>query len=144
MLIAIEHSENFAEKCKAELRSRGLAQYAEVRLASIEDWKEADDCWPWYGLASIEDLNGIDLLVVDGPPRSTGALARYPALPLLYRKMRPGGIVLLDDADRTEEKAIAELWRKSFPNDHFELLVTTRGALKIIKRSENLQCSGKN
>lgn len=52
----------------------------------------------------------VDVLIVDGPPGLTGDWARYPAYPLLREKLRPGAIVLIDDAQRTDERSIVEAW----------------------------------
>jgi hypothetical protein len=59
---------------------------------------------PRYGLSEIP------MLVVDGPPRATGAAARYPAFPLLQSVLAQKATIVLDDADRPDEEEIVSRW----------------------------------
>ena len=38
----------------------------------------------------------IDLFIIDGPPVNSSRNARYPAIPLLFDKIKKGSIILLD------------------------------------------------
>lgn len=45
-----------------------------------------------------------------GPPGSLGETARYPALHVLEYQLAPNAVVILDDADRPDEKGIIQRW----------------------------------
>jgi hypothetical protein len=70
----------------------------------------------WYdlGLVDLPD-NSVDFLVIDGPPSTTGALARYPALPLLERMLADEAVIILDDANRMDEVEDVARWFKEYP-----------------------------
>ena len=55
------------------------------------------------------------MLVIDGPPESTGPLARYPAGPALFPRLANEGVVFLDDANRYTETEILRRWKMEFP-----------------------------
>jgi hypothetical protein len=61
------------------------------------------------------------MLVIDGPPRATRKLARYPAGPVLFPLLADNATVFLDDTDREDEKTILEILR-----DEFSMLDQTR------------------
>ena len=55
------------------------------------------------------------MLVIDGPPLDTNALARYPAGPRLFSRLAPNGTAFLDDAARPDETQAVARWREAFP-----------------------------
>lgn len=109
-VVAVEHEEEFAEATREHLRRNGLQAWAEVRCAPLTDVEVGDRTFRWYDPACFEDLGGIDVLLVDGPPWRTGDLARYPALPVLAGRLGEGALVVLDDVDRDQERATARRW----------------------------------
>ena len=56
------------------------------------------------------------MLVIDGPPLDTNALARYPAGPRLFPRLAPNGTAFLDDAARPDEAQAVARWREAFPH----------------------------
>jgi hypothetical protein len=86
-----------------------------VRLASIRATAVGNESHPWYEASQIGDLDSVGVLFVDGPIGSLSPQARYPAVPLFRERLSPGATVLLDDADRPDEKAIAERWLAEWP-----------------------------
>ena len=50
------------------------------------------------------------MLIVDGPPRITQELARYPAIPILYEFFADRFTILLDDSKRDDEAIIIQKW----------------------------------
>lgn len=110
-VVALEHDPVFAEKTQADLHRLGLEPWADVRLAPLREVQAgAHAATPWYEERAVQDLSNIDLLLVDGPPGSTAPMVRFPAWPLLARAMRTGGVVILDDVDRPDERRIQEEW----------------------------------
>jgi predicted O-methyltransferase YrrM len=105
--VALEHDAAFREESVALVTRHGLDERVDVRLAPLRDRSEGT---PWYDARSVEDLQDIDVLLVDGPPAATAPEARYPALEVLGPRMRTGGLILMDDTARPGEAAIVERW----------------------------------
>jgi len=68
----------------------------------------------WYDLSGLPEVS-IDMIVIDGPPETTGPLARYPAGVLLFPKLAQKACVFLDDADRPAEREAVSLWLHRYP-----------------------------
>lgn len=66
----------------------------------------------WYDLTHLPAT--IDLLVIDGPPWAINPFVRGRA-EVLFARIPPGGIVLLDDAARPGERVVARRWRQTWP-----------------------------
>ncbi len=56
----------------------------------------------------------VDFVFIDGPAGDTCALARYQVLPQLAPSLAPGCMILLDDAERPDEREILERWQKLY------------------------------
>jgi predicted O-methyltransferase YrrM len=63
----------------------------------------------WYAPPLEEMPERFSLVVCDGPPGNTKG-GRYGMLPLMKDRLAPGCVILLDDAERPAELAIAERW----------------------------------
>ncbi|MBD8063102.1 class I SAM-dependent methyltransferase [Oceanitalea stevensii] len=112
-VVALEHNAAYAERTHALLGEHGLLDVAEVRHAPLVDVEVDGATMRWYDAGRLEDVSSIDLLVVDGPPKSTGPLARLPAVPLLRERLRPGAVVVMDDAHRPDEREALRRWSLS-------------------------------
>ncbi len=109
-VVTLEHDEAWVRTVQERIEAHGLQEVAQVRRAPLVDQVLDDQTFRWYDPAAWQDLSGIDLLLVDGPPAAIGEQARYPALPLLVDRLAPDALVVLDDAIRTDEQQIAERW----------------------------------
>ncbi|VXA94670.1 conserved hypothetical protein [Luteimonas sp. 9C] len=114
-IISYDHLPEYAEQTRQALRRAGLEDWAEVRHAPLAEVAVGTETYIWY---SIEDVAGdapIEVLMVDGPPASTGALARYPAVPRFFEALGDQSLVIVDDATRSDEKQMLERWGNEFP-----------------------------
>jgi len=131
---SLEHLPDYAEHTRALLARHGFeASSAEVRAAPLRDVPVGDEVFPWYDLHALDDLDAIDVLVVDGPPGPSHVMARFPALPLLHERVRSGGIVLLDDGDRPDEREIMRRWHEELPSWTVDELEVEKGAFRLRK-----------
>jgi len=124
---SFDHLKDFGDKTLGMIKERGLEHFADVKVSLIDLIKVNNEERPWYSVDSFEQINSIDMLVVDGPTGKLAPLSRFPALPVLFKKLNPGATIVLDDVKRTDEKQIVELWRKEFPNLSYEFVDTERG-----------------
>ena len=113
-LISREDSADWVGIVGGLLQYEGLSR-VEVRHAPIEPVEVAGGKQPWYAVSALADVEQVDLLLVDGPPGRTSKLARYPAVPALRGKLRPGATILLDDCHRRDEKETLRRWLAEFP-----------------------------
>jgi predicted O-methyltransferase YrrM len=122
-LSSFDQHADFVESTGRWLASHGLS--ATMRHAPIV---EAPSSWShsWYDLAAVP--GEIDLLVIDGPPWALNPFIRGRA-EVLFDRIVPGGIVLLDDAARPGERVVAARWRRDWPNFRFTLLPGAKGTL---------------
>jgi len=112
---SLEHLADFAERTRSELEHHGLEKYGEVLDAPLTRHHLDGGAWSWYGLQALPSLQ-FDMLVIDGPPETTGPLARYPAGPLLFPHLKFGASIFLDDANRHDEKEAVARWLRERPD----------------------------
>lgn len=126
---ALEDSEYYAGRCRERLDSGALSQ---VIHAPMKEYSLSGKTWKWYELSQLPE-GEIDMLIVDGPPFHIQLLARYPALPLLFDRIKPGGLIILDDAARPDETEIVRRWAETY---HFssEFINTEKGTTILTKK----------
>ncbi len=115
-LISFDQHADFVEETRGWVLGHGLS--VDLRHAPLVsptgDWRDL-----WYDLTAVPDA--IDLLVIDGPPWTIHPLIRGRA-EVLFDRIAPGGVVMLDDAARPGERIVARQWRARWPQFdwHFE------------------------
>ncbi len=120
-LVSFDHLDRYYQQTRSRLVQVGLEDAVQLVLAPLQDWQATNgETYPYYSCefeltALAQKHAGIDLrmlVIVDGPPASTGKHARYPAAPLLLQHFTEAHIdILLDDYIRDDEKEIAQLWQ---------------------------------
>lgn len=110
-VISVDHDPAYADRTRELLRLHGVDDLAIVVTAPLVLREAGGQTLRWYG-AEYEPLltDSIDVLLVDGPPGSSGPRARYPAIPILSPHLAPHCSILLDDGNRSDERAIARAW----------------------------------
>jgi hypothetical protein len=114
-LVSIDHEAEFASRSRTLLAAHGLDHVAEVRDTPLRTVTVKGEEFRWYDVDGLADVDGVDLMLVDGPPGGVGPLARYPALHLLGRKLSAAATVVLDDAIRPDEKNVLARWEAEIP-----------------------------
>ena len=109
-IVSVEGSADFAEVTRTAVRRNGVDDLVDLRVAALEAVTTKHGEQQWYESPAWDDLSGIGLLFIDGPPGGTGPHARYPAVEMLTERLAPGAIVVIDDADRDDEKAMLADW----------------------------------
>lgn len=113
-MVSLDADAEFAGRTRAMLEQAGLDRFVTVRHAPLRPVSVGGGTQPWYATDQLPD-EPIDMLVVDGPPIDTAPLARYPAGSFLVSRVRKGGVVFLDDADRPDERTIVTRWLGELP-----------------------------
>lgn len=133
-LITLDHLGEYLEQTKAAIDRHELNDEVEARLAPLEPVNCQGEIYKWYSKSSFEDLIDIDLLVIDGPPASTGKMARYPALPEIVARLASNATVVLDDAHRDEEASIITEWLNHLPE--FNVIDSGASRLAVLQRGK--------
>lgn len=131
-IISLEHDEKYAQISMARLQQHGLQDIATIFVAPLKETAIGNDSWLWYDIEPLKELlKDIDMLIIDGPPGMLQKLSRYPALPILFDHMNGQSIVVLDDADREDEREIVERWTREFDGCSPERVQSEKGAVVI-------------
>jgi rhodanese-related sulfurtransferase len=95
----------------ADLTARAIAREDLQRWASVTCAPLVDD---WYDRELLPAVDGIELLVVDGPPAYDRKIetSRQPALDVFWGRLAPGATIVLDDAGRRGEKRVIAAWQE--------------------------------
>jgi Methyltransferase domain len=105
--ISLEHLGEWCERVEQTLFRHGLPSglhHTPLRHYAGFDWYTAD---------FLERDHRFGLVICDGPPGSTLG-GRYGLLPVCRDHLAPDCVILLDDADRPQERTILERWRREF------------------------------
>ena len=130
---SVEHLEEFREKTMRMVSEHSLDDVVKVVYAPLETTMIGSTEYRWYSQRVVGELpNNVDLLLVDGPPSGVGHLARYPALPVLRKKLARGGTVGLDDSDRPDERETLRLWQEEFPD--FAQVGSAKSRITFLRR----------
>ena len=118
--VAFEHLEEFHKKTLKELSYRNLVDKVDVELSPLVGYSAPDGkdylyyhCQEYLSiLAAQTSKDNLKILVlVDGPPGSTGKHARYPALPIMVSHFPKAQIdFIIDDYERIDEREVVKKW----------------------------------
>lgn len=113
-VVSLEHDHEYFLDTQERIARLGLEDVTDLRYAPLVDIDLHGTKYRWYDPAALDGLEDVELVLVDGPPGATGDWARYPAVPQLYERLADNAVVLVDDATRTDEKAIIARWTEEF------------------------------
>jgi predicted O-methyltransferase YrrM len=133
-IIALDHDPVFCGRTRDFLGRHDVLDLAEVRDAPLESFSLDGETYSWYARTAWEDLVGIDLLFVDGPPAATGHQARYPALPLLNKSLSPIATIVLDDLIVPDMLEVLPRWLDADPGFSSEILPLEKQAA-VLRRT---------
>ena len=126
-IISFDHSPEYAQSTKDLLIQHSITG-VEIRVAPIEQY---DRERTWYSKEFFKDLADIDMLVIDGPPGAQDPQARSGAQIELGSKLSKNAIVIIDDANREGEHAMAESFAQEMPSHALVFLAHEKGTALI-------------
>lgn len=129
--VAFEHLEKYHSKTLADLESDGLAASVQLTLAPLQPYQAPNgQTYSYYACqqkladlaASLQATPIKILMMVDGPPGSTGKHARYPCLPAVLAHFKYQHLeILLDDYARADEKEVGALWEQDLKQAGYQV-----------------------
>lgn len=129
-VISLDHSVEFGVQSRAMLKNH-KARGVEIRIDELEQYPKG---FSWYSRQSLKGIAKIDLLVIDGPPSATNPDARFPALEFLLPLLSPKAVIILDDANRADERKLAEAFLAALPGHQLRFLHHEKGTAIIEPR----------
>ena len=133
-LVSVDHEPEYAGKTRRMVAAHGLHTVVEVRDAPLRPVEVRGSTFDWYDVDALADVQEIDLLIVDGPPGSTGPMSRYPALDVLRHKLSRTATVFLDDMSREDEQETLRRWAEENPGTTIEpTLIGQHGLLSYTR-----------
>jgi predicted O-methyltransferase YrrM len=122
-VFSVDHLPEFAGKTRLLLEDHQITN-VDLRVAPLSPHPSGGD---WYEVAALSDIDQIDLLFIDGPPGSKNDKARHPALAHCLSKLSPKAVIVIDDAGRDGERALAEMFLQALPGYQLEFLNHEKG-----------------
>ena len=125
-LYSLENGVDYASASEQHIHDYDLDDFAHIIHAPLTPYSLNNTDYQWYDISQLPDAS-INMLVIDGPPGFIQKHSRYPALPLLFKKLAKDCVIFMDDAARDEEKEIVEMWLGEFSNFEHEYVSLMRG-----------------
>ena len=133
-ILSLDHLKKFADITAQNLREHKSGNNVKVLFSDLKEYKIKDRLYNWYDLDKVKNMpSNIDMLIIDGPPRNLNKNVRYPALALLYDRLAENCVIILDDADRKDEKEVVKRWLMEFPEFKKTYIPTEKGTV-ILER----------
>jgi predicted O-methyltransferase YrrM len=131
-LFSLEINEEYARRTRAELEAHGLADWVTVLPAPLRDVTVDGAHWRWHDPAPLANVDHIDFVFDDGPPRVLGPHLRDAALPMLLPKLSHDAVYMMNFVAGEERRTVSD-WLRRFPDFHAEWLETKKGNV-ILRR----------
>lgn len=97
-----------------------------INYSPLMDYRFDENNWSWYDKLQVDKIEtNIDLLVVDGPPRFLQENSRFLALPIFFDRLSKKSTIVLDDANRENEKQVVEGWVDFLKTKNVEYSIST-------------------
>ena len=132
---SLDHEEKYAKITEGNLIAHGLERYSTVLHAPLKEYSIHGRKKLFYDLRLLANTDKIDILFIDGPPRTIDPMIRHLALPLFFKRFNSDALVIIDDAARPAERQIIESWRQQFPELIYEWFDTEKGTVFLRKSS---------
>ena len=110
-ITSVDHDPRFIRMTRDRLQAQGLKAVVSFVCAPLVARKRAGRMVPVYHFPGSTPARA-DLILVDAPPKALGGREG-----MLYQAMdfaRPGTLILLDDANRAQERNAVARWRDVF------------------------------
>jgi len=134
-VLSLEHEEDWIVQSAALLEAHALSHRVDILHAPLVEMEINGEPFVWYDLRNTSLPQDVGIIFIDGPPKSTGENARYPAMPLLFNHLSTNGVVLMDDASRTDERAAVQRWTEEIPGLEVTFHPDAKGTVEIRRKT---------
>jgi len=120
----LEHKQTWATRVKGYLNRYNIDSVV-LHEKPLKDYGK----FLWYDPPLKSMPESFNFVICDGPPGITKG-GRFGLVPIMSPRFHPGCIILLDDAHREQELAIARRWESEL-NASFEILGCIKPYIKM-------------
>jgi predicted O-methyltransferase YrrM len=131
-LFSLERDEQWGQRTRELLQLHGLCDYVTVVHAPLCELSVDGHARRWHDASALGDVQTIDLVFDDGPPRVLGPHLRDAALPVLAPKLSPDAVYVMNFV-AAEERRTVKHWLERYPEFRAEWLPTKKGNV-ILRR----------
>ncbi|MBN1919423.1 MAG: class I SAM-dependent methyltransferase [Verrucomicrobia bacterium] len=103
---SLEHQPKWGDHVREALR-KWRVRTVELCVDELHDYGP----YTWYVPPQDRMPGDFSLVACDGPPQVTRG-GRYGLLPVMRPRLRSGCVIIVDDADRPEDRATIQAWAK--------------------------------
>jgi hypothetical protein len=108
--VSLEQDISYATITSENMGINELLIKSVVKHSPLIEYNNLGNKCKWYDINELKFTKKIDMLIVDGPPRITQDLARFPAIPILHEYFSDRFTILIDDSKRVDEAIIIKKW----------------------------------
>ena len=137
-LFSFEHKKEYADQIRENISEHDLDNFITIIDGPLIEYNISEKSWLWYDINSLGTTFSIDMLFIDGPPRSIQELSRYPALNILGSRLSENSIIILDDGNRNDEREIIKKWQKEYSHLSALYLKFEKGAFVIFNKNNKI------
>jgi Methyltransferase domain len=132
--IVVDHLPEYLEETARRVAVQQLSRSVEYWLCPLTPLAPGGP--EWYGdLKAKLGNTEIDILIVDGPPGALVPQSRRPALPELYPHLSATALVILDDANRKNERAVVDAWEHEYSDFEVTRIVASKGLALLSRKA---------
>jgi hypothetical protein len=122
---ALEHQPVWSARVEKEAVRHGLHR---IRLCTVPLRQHGR--FAWYDAPLARMPRQFSMVVCDGPPNDTPG-GRYGLVPVMRERLATGCVILLDDAERLDEREIARRWEVELGATH-ELVSCRKPYIRMV------------
>ena len=126
-IISLDHDKKYSKITSDFIQTNDLDTIVNINYSPLKEYQINGKSFLWYDIESIEFDEKIDLIIVDGPPKSIQKNSRYPAIPLLLNYLNDNCIILVDDYGREDEQRMVEAWISDYNIEVITKMETEKG-----------------
>jgi len=139
-ITSVEHDDEWFCRIDAKIKILGLEDFVTVIHAPLVPDHSIGNHNKWYDVSKLvcltKELRHFEMVLVDGPPAHSASieLSRYGALPFVGPYLADNHCIFLDDANRTGEKKVVELWEEgkmAYFKQHRNRIAVSRMGLQM-------------
>ena len=137
-ILSIESDQRFLKRSGSLAEEFGIQANLKFMYSMLEFQTYGPGEILSYQVDDFADPESIDFVIIDGPPFFT-LRGREACLYQIYAKLRPGGIVILDDYQREAEKIILRNWLEVYPESFSVEIKEVGHGLAVLRKQKSVE-----
>tara|TARA_B100002003_G_C14014569_1_gene489451 strand:+ start:178 stop:993 length:816 start_codon:yes stop_codon:yes gene_type:complete len=136
-LITLEHDKYYAKRTQDLILLNDLDAVAKVEYSPITNQHIDNHLYQWYDISVLNNVELIDMMIIDGPPKMLVDDYLYPVLPLFYSRLNDKSAILIYNGKRKTVERTINLWKIKYNDITAKYIDMNRGAY-LVQKSERI------